>query len=57
MSGVAEDGGRMTPSVRLSFSLRFSVEPVEDGSDGANGLGATFSAGMSRGIGMFGACC
>ncbi len=49
MSGVASAGGRMTPSLRCSLSLR--VEPV-DGS-----VGSIFSAGMSLGAGMLGACC
>ena len=50
MSGVAVAGGLITPSVRLSRSLRVSpVEPVVPRS------GAIFSAGTLSGLGILGA--
>jgi hypothetical protein len=52
ISGVAVDGGRITPSDFSSLSLKVPVEPVEDGS-----LGSIFSAGILLGAGMLGACC
>jgi hypothetical protein len=55
MSGVLFSGGRITPSVSLSFSLRGLLEPVDPVVEGS--CGSIFSGIVFRGAGMFGGRC